>query len=111
MTAVPFNAVEYLVDRHVKAGRGERLAVVAASGTLTYRELSEEVRRSAAALRSIGVRPEERVMLCMADDIQLLAGILGAMYIGAVPVPISTMVTGPELGKVLVDSRARVLSV
>jgi benzoate-CoA ligase family protein len=108
---MPFNAAEYLVDRHVKAGRGERLAVVAGSGTLTYRELSEEVRRSAAALKSIGVRPEERVMLCMADDIQLLAGILGAMYIGAVPVPISTMVTGAELGKVLADSRARVLSV
>jgi benzoate-CoA ligase family protein len=109
--SMPFNAAEYLVDRHVKAGRGERLAVVAGSGTLTYRELSEEVRRSAAALKSIGVRPEERVMLCMADDIQLLAGILGAMYIGAVPVPISTMVTGAELGKVLADSRARVLSV
>ncbi|MBP2325207.1 benzoate-CoA ligase family protein [Kibdelosporangium banguiense] len=109
--SMPFNAAEYLVDRHVKAGRGERLAVVAGSGTLTYRELSEEVRRSAAALKSIGVRPEERVMLCMADDIQLLAGILGAMYMGAVPVPISTMATGPELGKVLADSRARVLSV
>ncbi|MET0234983.1 MAG: benzoate-CoA ligase family protein [Kibdelosporangium sp.] len=109
--SVPFNAAEYLVDRHVKAGRGERLAVVAGSGSLTYRELSEEVRRSAAALRSIGVRPEERVMLCMADDIQLLAAILGAMYIGAVPVPISTMATGPELGRVLADSRARVLSV
>ncbi|MCE7002972.1 benzoate-CoA ligase family protein [Kibdelosporangium philippinense] len=110
-SSMPFNAAEYLVDRHVKAGRGERLAVVASSGALTYRELSEEVKRSAAALRSIGVRPEERVMLCMADDIQLLAGILGAMYIGAVPVPTSTMFTGPELGKVLADSRARVLSV
>lgn len=107
----PFNAAEYLVDRHVRGGRGQRLAVVAASGTLTYGELADEVRRSAAALRSIGVRPEERVMLCMADDVALLTGILGAMYIGAVPVPVSTMVTGPELGRMLADSRARVLGV
>ncbi|MBE1469995.1 benzoate-CoA ligase family protein [Kibdelosporangium phytohabitans] len=106
-----FNAAEYLVDRHVKAGRGERLAVVAGSGSLTYRELSEEVRAAAGVFRAIGVRPEERVVFCMADDIQLLAGILGAMYIGAVPVPVSTMFTGDDLGTVLADSRARVLSV
>ncbi|ONI84286.1 benzoate--CoA ligase [Actinosynnema sp. ALI-1.44] len=108
---VLFNAAEYLVDRHVKAGRGERLAVVAGSGALTYRELAEEVRAAAGVFRAVGVRPEERVVFCMADDIQLLAGILGAMYIGAVPVPVSTMFTGGELGKVLADSRARVLSV
>ncbi len=57
----------------------------------------------------MGVRPEERVMLCMADGVELLTGILGAMRLGAVPVPVSTMVTGAELAAVLIDSRARVL--
>src|SRR5207248_561068 len=57
------------------------------------------------------VRPEERVMFCMVDDVELLTGILGAMLAGAVAVPVSTMVTGLELGRVLADSRARVLCV
>jgi acyl-coenzyme A synthetase/AMP-(fatty) acid ligase len=105
------NAADYLVDRHVREGRGDHTAVVTSERTLTYAELATEVRRVAAGLRDLGVRPEERVLFCMADDIELLSGLLAAMYLGAVPVPVSTMLTGGELGKVLADSRARVLSV
>ena len=106
-----FNATDYLLDRHLRDGHGGRPAVVCGSVTLTYDELANEVRRVAAGFRAIGVRPEERVMLCMADGVELLSGILGAMYAGAVPVPVSTMVTGGELATVLADSRARVLCV
>jgi benzoate-CoA ligase len=104
-----FNAADFLVDRHVREDRGERVAAVSARRTLTYAELSAEVRRVAAGFRGLGVRPEERVMLCMVDDVELLSGILAVLRLGAVPVPVSTMVTGLELGKVLGDSRARVL--
>ncbi|MPZ86262.1 MAG: benzoate-CoA ligase family protein [Actinophytocola sp.] len=109
MTPTTFNAAEYLLDRHVRDGHGDRLAVVCGSTSLSYAELADETRRVAAGFRAIGVRPEERVMLCMADGVELLTGILGAMYLGAVPVPVSTMVTGGELATVLADSRARVL--
>src|SRR5882672_5026852 len=106
-----FNAADFLVDRQVHDGNGDRIAVVSGSRTLTYQRLSDLVQRVAAGLRALGVRPEERVMFCMADDIELLTGILGAMRIGAVGVPVSTMVTGAELGALLADSRARVLCV
>jgi benzoate-CoA ligase family protein len=106
-----FNAADHLVDRHLREGRGDRVAVVCADRTLTYTDLAEETRRVAAGLRALGVRPEERVMLCMADGVELLTGILAAMRLGAVPVPVSTMVTGTELGMVLADSRARLLCV
>jgi benzoate-CoA ligase family protein len=106
-----FNATEYLLDRHLRDGHGDRPAVVSGSVTLSYAQLAEETRRVAAGFRAIGVRPEERIMLCMADGVELLTGILGAMYLGAVPVPVSTMVTGGELATVLADSRARVLCV
>ncbi|GHF73983.1 benzoate-CoA ligase [Amycolatopsis bartoniae] len=108
---VGFNAAEYLLDRHVRNGDGARTAVLTPARKLTYSELADAVHRVAGGLAAIGVRPEERVMLCMVDGVELLTGILGAMYAGAVPVPVSTMFTGPELGKVLADSRARVLCV
>jgi benzoate-CoA ligase len=104
-----FNAADYLSDRHVRDGRGDRTAVVCADRTLSYAELTTETHRVAAGLAGLGVRAEERVMLCMADGVELLTAILGAMRIGAVPVPVSTMVTGAELGGMLADSRARVL--
>jgi benzoate-CoA ligase family protein len=104
-----FNAAEYLTDRRVDAGDGARVAVRHPRGTLTYTELVDEVRTVAAGLAGIGVRPEERVVLCMADDVELFTSILATMYIGAVAVPCSTMLTGSELAALVVDSRARAL--
>jgi benzoate-CoA ligase family protein len=105
-----FNAGIYLVDRHVESGDGDRTAVTGPAGTLTYAELLERVRRMASGLRELGVRPEERVLVHMPDSPDMLALILGAMRIGAVPVPVSTMMTAKDLGMVLRDSRARVLA-
>ncbi|MDQ7806336.1 benzoate-CoA ligase family protein [Amycolatopsis sp. A133] len=105
--ATGFNAAEYLLS----AGHPDATAVVSPRRSLTYAELAAESRRVAGGLAELGVRPEERVMFCMVDDVELLTGILGAMLAGAVAVPVSTMVTGPELGQVLADSRARVLCV
>ena len=103
----PFNAAAYLTERRVAAGDADRVALRHPAGAHTYGQLTEDVRRVAGGLAAIGVRPEERVLLCMADDIELATGILAAMYLGAVAVPCSTMLTGGELGKLVVDSRAR----
>ncbi|MGH3437546.1 MAG: benzoate-CoA ligase family protein [Sciscionella sp.] len=104
-----FNATDYLLDRHIRAGDGQDTALVTPDRTLTYAELAVEVRRVAAGLREIGVRAEERVLMCMVDDVELFTAILATMYLGAVAVPSSTMLTGVELGKLVVDSRTRVV--
>jgi benzoate-CoA ligase family protein len=104
-----FNAAQWLVDRQVRDGDGARTAVVTPTRSLTYEELSDEVRRVAAGLRALGVRPEERVLFCMADDVELFTGILAAFRVGAVAVPASTMLTGPELGRLIADCRTRVV--
>ncbi|MGH3344627.1 MAG: benzoate-CoA ligase family protein, partial [Carbonactinosporaceae bacterium] len=104
-----FNASAYLLDRHAGAGDGGRVAVTGPRGTYTYAELLGLVERAAAGLASLGVRPEERVMIFMVDSPRMLATILGAMRLGAVAVPVSTMLTGRELAGLLSDSRARTL--
>jgi benzoate-CoA ligase family protein len=104
-----FNAADYLVDRHLRAGDGHRAAVLSPGRSLTYEQLSVEVRRAAAGLKALGVRPEERVLLCMADDTEMFSALLAIMHMGAVAVPCSTMLTGPELGTLVADSRARVV--
>lgn len=106
-----FNASTYLVDRHVEAGDGHRLAVTGPDGSYTYADLLGLVNRAAAGLLCLDVRPEERVVMVMVDGPDLLATILAAMRIGAVAVPVSTMLTGPELAELVRDSRTRVLVV
>jgi benzoate-CoA ligase family protein len=104
MSTDVFNAATYLVDRR----DGDR-AAVCGSRSLSYRELRDLSERVCAAFRSLGLRRDDRVMFVMADDIELLAGLLGAFRAGLVAVPVSTMFTGAELGNVLGDSGARLL--
>ena len=91
-----FNASHYLLDRHLSTpGAGSRSAVRAIVGDglreLDYAALAEEVGRVAAGLRALGVRPEQRVLMCCSDGVELFTAILAAMRIGAVAVPVSTM--------------------
>ncbi|MDL5159198.1 benzoate-CoA ligase family protein [Actinomycetospora termitidis] len=107
-----FNASHYLLDRHLPDGGGRvALRALTPSGVrqLTYAEVETEVRTVAAGLRGLGVRPEQRVLMCCSDGVELFSAILAAMRIGAVAVPVSTMLRGPELAKLVVDSRAPVL--
>ncbi|WP_028933017.1 benzoate-CoA ligase family protein [Pseudonocardia spinosispora] len=104
-----FNAADYLVHRRVADGDGDRVAVEHAGPAISYAELSARVGTAAAGLAAIGVRPEERVMFFAGDTPELAEGILGAMHLGAVAVPVSTMLTSDDLCSLLADSRARVL--
>ncbi|NLU72947.1 benzoate-CoA ligase family protein [Streptomyces sp. HNM0575] len=106
-----FNASDYLLRSAVQPETAGRVAVTGPAGELTYGDLAELVGHIAAGLEAWGVRAEERVMLLMADGPEAAAAILAAMRLGAVPVPVSTMLTGPELAELLGDSRARVLLV
>jgi benzoate-CoA ligase family protein len=109
-SAAPFNVSEYLLDRHVEAGRGHRIALATAAGELSYAELTERVRRAAAGLRGLGLQPEQRVVMVMADSPEFVITYLAAMRIGAVPVPISTMLRPGGIAEILIDSRARVVA-
>jgi benzoate-CoA ligase family protein len=106
-----FNACEYLLDRQVAGGGGDRLALAGVGGNLTYAQLHERVLRAAAGLRTLGLQPEQRVLMVMADSPEFVIVYLAAMRMGAVPVPVSTMVRADGLAELLRDSRARLLAV
>jgi benzoate-CoA ligase family protein len=106
-----FNACEYLLDRRLAAGDGDRLALTGPAGDLSYTDLWERVRRTAAGLRAAGVQPEQRILMVMADSPQFAVVYLAAMRVGAIPVPVSTMLRSDGIAELLRDSRARFLAV
>ncbi|MBO9687598.1 MAG: benzoate-CoA ligase family protein [Mitsuaria chitosanitabida] len=105
----PFNFAGHLLA--LNQSRPDRLAYVDDLGSLTYGELDERVRRVAAALRASGVKREERVLLMMQDTLDWPASFLGAMYIGAVPVAVNTLLTEEDYAYMLEHSRAQVVLV
>jgi benzoate-CoA ligase family protein len=106
-----FNASEYLLDRRIAAGDGPRVALTGPSGDVSYADLWDRVCRTAAGLRAIGVRPEQRILMVMADSPQFAVVYLAAMRVGAIPVPVSTMLRAEGIAELLRDSRAAFLAV
>jgi benzoate-CoA ligase family protein len=104
-----FNMATPLVDRHVDEGRGSRPALHLPHGEVTYAELQTLVNRAGNALTAMGVMPEQRVAILLPDCAEFVAAFIGAMKIGAVPVPLNTAARPTELSYVLDDCRARVL--
>jgi benzoate-CoA ligase family protein len=106
-----FNASQYLLDRRLAAGDGDRVALTGPAGEFSYAALHDRVRRTAAGLRAAGVQPEQRILMVMADSPHFVTVFLAAMRIGAIPVPVSTMLHSDGIAELLRDSRARFLAV
>src|SRR5437763_16361525 len=103
-----FNVATHVTDRHSPEGRGEKVAFECGEERVTYQQLLERVNRFGNALKKLGVRPEQRVALLLLDTPEFAYCFFGAIKIGAVPIPLNTMLKPAEYEYLLNDSRARV---
>jgi benzoate-CoA ligase family protein len=105
-----FNAASWFVDRNVTEGRGGNVAIECGDERITYAEMLERVNRAGNVLRErFDVRIEERVVLVLVDGPEFIYTFFGAVKIGAVPIPTSTLWKPADYEYVLNDSRARVI--
>ena len=99
--------VSTLVDANLEAGRGGKTAIVTADDRrLSYADLGRLVNRVATRLRDLGVRREERLLVVLDDTPAFPATFLGAMRIGAVPIPVNFLARQQDFGYFLDDSYA-----
>ena len=79
MGVVPreYNFAADVLARNLAAGRADKAAYIDGHRTLTYRQLADRVARFAAALRGLGVRREERVLIALTDTIDWPTAFLG----------------------------------
>jgi benzoate-CoA ligase family protein len=106
-----FNAAAHFVDRNVAEGRGAHVAIECGDARITYDDVLRDVNRTGHALRRLGVRPEERVLLLLLDGPEFVYSFFGAIKIGAVPIPLNTLWRPADYQHVIRDSRAGVLVV
>jgi 4-hydroxybenzoate-CoA ligase len=106
-----FNMADYFLDRNIRQGRGHKIAIYTEHRNYTYNDLQKMVNKNANGLREIALRVDDRLMILMLDVPQFYAMFWGAVRIGAIPVPVNTMLTPEDYEYYLNDSRARVLAV
>jgi benzoate-CoA ligase family protein len=117
LEAIPreYNFAADILKRNLDAGRAGKLAFIdhrhGGIKGWTYRDLAERVERFGHVLRALGVRREERVLVCLLDTIDWPTAFLGAVKAGMVPVPVNTLLTEDDYRFMLEDSRARLLVV
>jgi benzoate-CoA ligase len=100
-----FNFAQHLID--LNSERASKAAYIDDQGSLSYGDLSQRIRSTAAALLAQGIRREERVLLLMHDCSDWPVAFLGAMYAGAVPVAVNTLLTPEDYAYMLGHSRAQ----
>jgi benzoate-CoA ligase len=100
-----------LLDRNLEAGRADKTAFLTADGALTYGELASLTAAVGSYLVDLDVQREQRVLMILDDSPAFPATFLGAMRIGAVPVPVNPMDRVDNYVYYLDDSYAKLLVV
>src|SRR5262245_61629212 len=111
--AIPreYNFAADVLQKNLDAGRAGKPAYIDVRGTHTYGQLADRVARFGAALRGLGVKREERVLIALLDTIDWPTAFLGCLKAGVVAVPVNTLMTEDDYRFMLADSRARMLVV
>src|SRR5260370_42108 len=107
-----YNVGADLLDRNLNAGRGDKVAIYSPGGGTRYRELFGLACGAARTFSELGVRREERVLIVAYDSPGWVAALLGAIRLGAVPVPVNPLLQRSEdYDHYIEDSLARLVVV
>jgi benzoate-CoA ligase len=98
--------VSTLIDDNLEAGRGDKVAIRCEQQEVTYAQLHERICAAGRALRSLGLQREQRVVIALDDTPMWPTVFLGAIRIGAVPVPVSYLDSSANFTHFIADAGA-----
>lgn len=87
----------------------EKAALVFRDRVTSYADLTRNARAFAALLQARGIKPSDRVALLLPDSPAFVTAFLGALLLGAVPVPIGLAIRDDDKAFILNDSGAQLL--
>ncbi len=107
------------LDRHVREGRGDKLAFLwvgeapageeAPEERVSYRQVLERVNQAANALKKLGIKEGDRVTIYMALTPELPIAMLACARIGAIHCVVYGGFSAPALASRIEDSESRVV--
>lgn len=105
LSALP-NRIHAVMDPHV-AATPDHIALIDGSATLTYRELDRAVGDTADALRGLGIRAGDRMMIVSENSLSLACLLLAASRLDAWAIVANPRLSPRELDQIRDHSGAR----
>ncbi|MEQ1487504.1 MAG: acyl-CoA synthetase [Methylotenera sp.] len=109
-----FNIGVACSDKHLGTPQADNIAMIVeddtlGTSTITFAELARKTDQFAQVLRNLKVKVGERVLIRLPNSLDYPIAFLGAMKMGAIAVPTSTLLTAEEVVYLAKDSGASVL--
>ncbi len=109
-----FNIGVACTDRHLGTPQASNIAMIVEDDVLgtskiSFDELSRKTDQFAQLLRNLNVKVGDRVLIRLPNSLDYPIAFLGAMKMGAISVPTSTLLTAEEVAYLAKDSGATVL--
>ena len=109
-----FNIGMACSDRHIGTPQADNIAMIVEDDVLgtsqiTFAELAHKTDQFAQLLRNLKVKVGDRVLIRLPNSLDYPIAFLGAMKMGAIAVPTSTLLTAEEVTYLAKDSGAIVL--
>lgn len=103
-----FNMADYFLYRNLEEGRASKTCLFYEDETYTYADAARMSNRTGNALRELGAREEDRVLLALSDRPEFVWSWSGAARIGAVITMVNPTLTPNDYRYYLDYTRARV---
>ena len=109
-----FNIGVACTDKHLGTPQADNIAMIVEDDALgasqiTFTELAHKTDQFAQLLRNLNVKVGDRVLIRLPNSLDYPIAFLGAMKMGAISVPTSTLLTAEEVAYLAKDSGATVL--
>lgn len=105
------NLADFLLDRHIREGRGDNVAILFGDQKITYKEVQTQANKFANVLKSLGVEEQDRVGIRMTNAPEAVIINFGIMKVGAIPVPVSPLWAKEEIAFVLNNAEFKAFAV
>ncbi|MBB4129220.1 amino acid adenylation domain-containing protein [Xanthomonas translucens] len=104
----PESTVHALFETQVRR-TPDAQALICEDVTLSYAELNRRANQVAQRLIGLGLRPDDRVAICVERSVSMIVGLLGILKAGAAYVPLDPSYPADRLSYMLEDSRPKAL--
>lgn len=103
-----FNMADYFLYHNLEEGRADKVCLYFEDQTWTYAQAAQLSNRTGNALRELGLRQEDRVLIVLPDCPEFVWTWFGAARIGAVITMVNPLLPAEDYKYYLEYTRARV---